>query len=177
MDNISAFALRMEGAGLPRFTYLNLRKFFRHKLALDTEYLMHRRIKILSGVKPTFYDMCNTNCLLFIGPFSQHTHCAVCGEPRYYDNGKPIARFSYLPIISRLQAWYECIPMVERLKYRSEYTQTPGEISDVFDGTRYKSLCDDLVVVNGQQLPHKYFSDSRDIALGGSTDGFQVFLY
>lgn len=174
MDNISAFALRMEGAGLPRTSYLNLRRFFRHKLALDTEYLMHRRIEILSGVKPTFFHMCINNCLLYVGQFSEHSECPICGAPRYHTNGKPAAQFSYLPLIPRLQAWYECIPMIQRLKYRSEYSRTPGEMSDIFDGSHYRSLLDRLVVVNGEQQSHKYFSDPRDIALGGSTDGFQV---
>jgi hypothetical protein len=45
MDHISAFALRMEGSGLPRSTYNNLRRFFRHKLNMDTEYRVVGRVR------------------------------------------------------------------------------------------------------------------------------------
>ncbi len=35
-----------------------------------------------------------------------------------------------------------------------------------------KGLKEQHVVVEGKQLPHKYFDDCRDIAMGLSTDGF-----
>ena len=37
-----------------------------------------------------------------------------------------------------------------------------------------KNILNKYVVVKGIPLDHKYFSDCRDIAFGGSTDGFQV---
>ena len=64
--------------------------------------------------------------------------------------------------------------MIEWLKYCTHHTLVPGEISDVFDGMLYKNLLNKYVVVKGITLDHKYFSDRRDIAFGGSTDGFQV---
>jgi hypothetical protein len=64
--------------------------------------------------------------------------------------------------------------MIDHLKYRSRHTHMPGEYHDVFDGSHYRGLLDTHVEVQGETLGHKYFSDPRDIALGGSTDGFQV---
>jgi hypothetical protein len=166
----------MEGSGLPRATYQHLRKLFSHKLNLDTEYLMYRRMEILSGVKPVFYDMCTNLCCLFVGPFADHQNCAICGGPRFHINTKPIARFSYLPIIPRFQAWYGSVAMIERLNYRSQHRHNINEIHDVFDGSNYQQLLHSHVVLDGTQLPHRYFSDARDIAFGGSTDGFQVTI-
>jgi hypothetical protein len=135
---------------------------------------MYRRIELLSGVTPLFFDMCDRSCCLFIDSHKDHTHCPECRQPRYHANGKPIARFPYLPIIPRLIAWYESLPMIERLKYRSTRESIEGQVSDVFDGSHYHSLLNTYVEVEGVRLGHKYFLDRRDIALGGSTDGFQV---
>jgi hypothetical protein len=174
LDNISAFALRLQGSGLSRSTYHNLRRFFRHKLSLDTEYLMYRRMEILSGVKPTFYDMCSASCCLFVGPFAEHIQCSFCLRSRHHFNGKPIARFSYLPVIPRIQGWFGNEAMIRQLQYRSHRESIPEQISDVFDGSHYQKLLNTYVSIDGTDLEHKYFSDHRDIALGGSTDGFQV---
>ena len=46
---------------------------------------------------------------------------------------------------------------------------------DIFDGLHYRSLLTERVVVGDRMLPHKYFSDHRDIALGFATDGFTPF--
>ncbi|KAF8470532.1 hypothetical protein JB92DRAFT_2535827, partial [Gautieria morchelliformis] len=174
LDNISVFALQLEGSGLSTSTYNNLRRFFRHKLKLDTEYLVYRRMEILSGVTPWFYDMCNKSCCLYVKRHAALTHCPHCKTLRYHTNGKPIARWSYLPLIPRIKAWYESLPMIKKLQYRSRRVTVPGEISDVFDGTVYRDLLKRLVIVDGgvSKLRHTYFTDGRDIALGASTDSF-----
>jgi Transposase family tnp2 len=62
------------------------------------------------------------------------------------------------------------------MKYRSEeHVHHPGCINDIFDGSVYLKLVTTQVVVDGKELPHVYFSDPRDIALGLSTDGFSPF--
>lgn len=174
MDNISGFALRMEGSGLSRSTYRNLCRFFRHKLNLDTEYLMYRRMEVLSGIKPILFDMCRDSCCLFAGPLAALSECPNCGAHRFLDNGKPVAQFSYLPLTPRIQAWFQSQPMIERLLYRSNHVHTPGQITDIFDGSNYQEMLHSDILLDGEILPHKFFSDHRDIALGVSTDGFQA---
>ena len=49
------------------------------------------------------------------------------------------------------------------------------KITDVFDRSLYNELCQKHVKMNGKDLPHKYFSDARDIALGLSLDGVAPF--
>jgi hypothetical protein len=66
--------------------------------------------------------------------------------------------------------------MAEQMTYRAKiHKHTPGKISDVFDGSHYRSLRGQHVQLNGRQFSHKYFEDDRDIALGLSADGFSPF--
>ena len=154
LDNISMFALHMEGTGLSRSTHVNLRCFFRHKLNIDTEYLMYRCMEILSGVTPVFYDMCNKSCCLFVAGLLGHRECPMCNAPHFHENGKVITQWPYLPIIPRFKAWYQSLPMIERLKYRGKYIHTPDEIADVFDGANYRTLLRTDVIVDGDMLGH-----------------------
>jgi hypothetical protein len=137
---------------------------------------MYRRMDILSGVKQVLYDICSNSCCLYVGPLAEHQQCSIWHAPRFHSNGKPITQFSYIPIIPRFQAWYGSLPMIDRLKYRSEQVHNETEIRDVFDDSNYQELLQSDVILDGTRLPHKYFSDPRDIVFGGSTDGFQVSL-
>ncbi|KAJ7624105.1 hypothetical protein DFH06DRAFT_1481700 [Mycena polygramma] len=64
---------------------------------------------------------------------------------------------------------------VEQLLYRHNYTPLPDSICDVFDGENYKSLCRKKVVVDGQELSHRYFSHNNDIALSICTHSYLLF--
>ena len=81
----------------------------------------------------------------------------------------------YLPLIPQLQGYFQSAQMIETLSYRAEYPFGKGEISDVFDGDHYQRLLHHRVVVDGENLPHHYFSNSRDIALGLCTDSYLLF--
>lgn len=48
-------------------------------------------------------------------------------------------------------------------------------IEDIYDSHLYRTLRDKYVVVNGHELPVKYFEDPRDVLLTSLTDGFQLF--
>lgn len=68
---------------------------------------------------------------------------------------------------------------MDKMDYRHKHCQTRDteKAADVFDGMLYRELCDQKVTVNGKILPHQYFSDHRDIALGLSLDGFSPFKH
>jgi hypothetical protein len=51
----------------------------------------------------------------------------------------------------------------------------PGMTMDIFNGLHYRLLLRKRVVVGDQSLPHNYFSDHHDIALGFATDSFALF--
>jgi len=83
-----------------------------------------------------------------------------------------------MPLISRLRALMSNPTYATRLQYRADEhakTHVPGMTTDIFDGLHYRSLLGERVVIGDQSLPHNYFSDHRDIALGFATDGFTPF--
>ncbi|KAI0046027.1 hypothetical protein FA95DRAFT_1479626, partial [Auriscalpium vulgare] len=134
------------------------------------------RVASLAGFKPTIYDCCMNSCCCFSGSHAKLDACPYCHEPRYKANGEARKRFTYLPIIPRLRAMAASKPVATQMQYRaSGHVPKPDNVSDVFDGKRYRRLCRASVVVEGKTLPHKFFGDGRDIALGLSTDGFAPF--
>jgi hypothetical protein len=66
--------------------------------------------------------------------------------------------------------------MAEQMQYRAHvHKHDLGKMTDVFDGSHYRSLLGQRVQLNGKPLRHRFFDDHRDIALGLSTDGFSPF--
>lgn len=67
--------------------------------------------------------------------------------------------------------------MASAMQYRSQRQHTPGLFRDIFDGANYQALRSAPVTVHGEPVnpPATYFQDSRDIALGLSTDGYGIF--
>nr|VWP00975.1 Mitochondrial phosphate carrier protein [Ganoderma boninense] len=61
------------------------------------------------------------------------------------------------------------------LHHAHDHKPRLGIIHNVFDSKQYLDLCSQHVEIDGKQLPHKYFEDKRDIAIGLSTDGFAPF--
>jgi len=137
------------------------------------------RIAFLSGYRPEFYDCCPNSCCCYLGPYVELTACPFCNEGRYQSDGKkPCKCFTYIPIIPRLIAFARNKEYSTKMQYRHQYCTTEARDSisaDIFDGTQYKKLCETHVTVDAKVLPHKYFSDPQDIALGLSTDGFAPF--
>ena len=64
--------------------HMSLCHFFRHRLKIDTEYLMYHHMEILSGVTPVFYDTCNNSCCLFVVGLSGHRECPICNAPCFH---------------------------------------------------------------------------------------------
>lgn len=129
----------------------------------------------LAAFKPIPYDCCINSCCCYVGQYETDKHCSFCNEPRFNAAGRPRKRFTYVPIIPRLVAMFRNPDLVNTMKYRHQYTHTPGRMTDVMDSENYRRLCDTNVRVNGKDYPHKYFQHLFDIALGLSTDGFAPF--
>ncbi|KAJ7688851.1 hypothetical protein B0H17DRAFT_937987, partial [Mycena rosella] len=171
-DNIRAFKLKMM-SNMSRDVFEQMRWAFRHKLDLSSEWAVMHRMAILSRVEPVWYSCCVNSCLAYTSNDSEAESCRFCHEPRYTPHTrKPRRLFPYLPIIPRLQGYFQNPKMVERLLYRHNYKHKPGTIADVFDGVHYRTLRKKFVVRDGETLTHKYFDGKYDIALGACTDGF-----
>jgi Transposase family tnp2 len=135
-----------------------------------------RRLENLAGFKTVLYDCCPNSCMCYSGPHNILDHCLYCKEPRRNEAGKPRQTFKYTPFIPRLRAAHANKSRAQLMRYRAhEHYHTPGRMTDIFDSTSYRDLLNSKVTVDGKELPFCFFSDTRDIALGLSTDGFAPF--
>jgi hypothetical protein len=173
-DNIRAFKLKIL-SNMSLRTFNHMRHIYRHRLHIDSRWVILHRLTVLSGIKPVPYDCCINACIAYTGRYAHHTTCPFCNEHRYSPNGHTRRSFYYLPLIPRLQGLFQSEEMIKKLSYRELYKPNAESISDVFDGTHYQDLLTKPVVVDGIQRPYPYFSGKRDIALSLCTDGFLLF--
>lgn len=142
---------------------------------ISTFKLTKARAEFLAAFKPIPYDCCVNSCCCYAGPHAAATACPYCQEPRYNPEGRPRKRFTYVPFTPRLTAYYQNKSFIELLSYRANFHHEPGKIRDIMDGKNYARLCTEYVTIDQKRRPYRFFSDSRDIALGMSTDGFAPF--
>ncbi|KAG2120143.1 hypothetical protein DEU56DRAFT_721641, partial [Suillus clintonianus] len=173
-DNIRLFKWQMT-SHTTRRAYDQLRFALRDRLPLDSQFIILRRIAILSGVKPHYHDCCVNSCMAYTEKYVHNQFCEYCGEPRLDSRGKARRRFCYLPLIPRLQGFFQKPELIAKMSYRAEYRSDPRYMRDVFDSSHYQQLCRHKVVVDGEKLPYHYFSDPRDIALSLCTDSYLLY--
>jgi hypothetical protein len=170
---LRAYTLKVED-GLTDMTFNKLRLVFPES-SVETLKNTMSRVRSLSGFEPIRYACCPDSCVCFTGPYEDLSQCPKCGTARYNSDGKPQAYFTYLPLIPRLRAMVACSSFAQKLQYRFNHQHDPEKMTDVFDGIHFRTLQDSFISIAGEQLPSLFFSDSRDIALGLSTDGFALF--
>ncbi|KAJ7616924.1 hypothetical protein DFH06DRAFT_1012626, partial [Mycena polygramma] len=174
-DTIRAFWLIMK-SNMSRETFEHMRYAFDHKLEIMSQWATIHRVAILSCVEPVWYHCCVNSCLAYTGDDADAELCRICKAPRYTSvTNKPRRLFCYLPIIPRLQGYFQNPKMVQQMLYRHNYKHEPNTISDVFDSVHYRTLRQQNVVVDGIELEHKYFSGKYDIALGICLDSYLLF--
>ncbi|KIM36421.1 hypothetical protein M413DRAFT_20524 [Hebeloma cylindrosporum] len=116
-------------------------------------FLVKKLVEDLTGITLILEDMCINSCTGYTGPYSDHTHCPICGESRYEATlnrqGKQIARkqFQTVPIAPQLQALKRSKESALRTEYRQEYTDKilaelrtgprKSPFRDFFDGSDY----------------------------------------
>ncbi|KAJ7258554.1 hypothetical protein C8J57DRAFT_1073663, partial [Mycena rebaudengoi] len=156
--------------------YDKLPRAFPELAGLPSRRLLQSQIAFLSGVKPVSYDCCVDSCCCFAeDSYVELDRCPFCQELRRDSSGRARNTFQYLPLIPRLVNLFQDPEMAAKLDYRSEYRSIDGAVSDIFDGTHYRRLRRTNVTIEGETLPHKFFSQSTDIGMGASTDGFGPF--
>ncbi|KAJ7159302.1 hypothetical protein C8R43DRAFT_881989, partial [Mycena crocata] len=158
--------------------YDKLGRAFPELADLPTRQRLQTQIAFLSGVVPVNYDCCPNSCCCYTGAYADLESCPFdCGEPRRNSAGRPRSTFQYLPLIPRLVNLFQNNAMADKLDYRANYTSVDGKTTDVFDGSHYQHLRRTKVTIDGETLPHKFFSASTDLAMGASTDGFGPFKH
>lgn len=135
------------------------------------------RAAFLAAFKPVPYHCCINSCCCFVRPHKDHQKCPYCNEPHYNNSGKPWKQFTYSPIIPRLVTLLRNPEYAKQMQYRGEHKPNSEEMSDIFDSVTYIAQLSENIVVDGRTLPHKFFEDLRDVALGLSTDGFAPFRH
>ncbi len=135
-------------------------------------YTVQKKLSDLVNIKPIFIPMCVNSCCAFTDEFTYDVSCRWCGEVAYNINRSntktPRKVATFLPLLDRLKIQFNNPERSLALRYRYQYINNSsynhGFIGDVFDGNLYKELVEE-----------GYFLDERDIALIGSTDGYQIF--
>lgn len=142
---------------------------------LPSEYMVYHQAAKLARVTPIIYDSCINSCILYAAEYRDLPLCPFCNEARFKPNGKPRRRFNYFPLIPCLQGFFQSVERVQLMEYQSKFKSSADQISDIFDAVHYQKLLGEHVVVDGKELPHRYFNDSRDIALALSTDSYVLY--
>lgn len=184
LDDLESFNYKVDTCVTDR-AFEKLPRAFRRLQGMNSLDKIQRRMTSLSGVKPRRYDCCVNSCCCFTLEFAKLSFCPFCHEPRYKRNGKPVKTFSYVPLIPRLSALFGNHDTNVKLRYRADFkTGLPDpsnpavewdDITDIFDGDHYLRLLGQRVTIDNETLPHNFFSDERDVALGISFDGFCPF--
>jgi hypothetical protein len=169
----------MRLAGMTQKSYLLMQNLWKNKLDLPTEFILFRRITLMSQLEPEIYDCCKNSCIAFVGSFEDMESCPVCRHARRTAQGKPYSQYWYLPLIPWIQSLYANKDMVLALKYRQKYVsrqhEQPDIIADIYDSKHYMSLIHQNVVIEGKEYEHKYFQNSTDLCFGHSMDGVSLF--
>jgi hypothetical protein len=142
-------------------------------------YITQKTTARLSGLSPQYIDCCVNLCCCYTGKYETLDCCSFpdCNEPRCDKSKQPQKKFQYLPIMPQLIALFLDKATTEKMGYQHKYCKMRDtkNITNIFDGTLYRKLCEQEVTANGKTFPHRYFSDHRDIALGLSLDGSAPF--
>src|SRR5215208_4003322 len=142
-----------------------IKKFGKKSLSL---YKVKKLLERLTGLVPTFYDMCENSCICYTGIYESFQSCPLCESSRYDSTNKPKKVMPYLSIKKRLEIQYNNKVRAEELLYRHQYINNKDidseDLEDIFDRKIYKEL-----------LEINLFNDKRDIAFTVSCDGYQIF--
>jgi hypothetical protein len=144
-------------------------------MKLRSPYIMKKKLQHFSGLEEECYDCCIDSCMLFAGPFADLDACKICSEPHRDNRGKPRNVFRYLPIIPRLQAFFQSQRIIDMLHYRQELGPYEGTLRDVFDGEHFRDLLEKTVCIDGVEYGHKIGESEWDIFLGFTFDGVSLW--
>ena len=128
-------------SNMPRVAFDQMHYAFKHKLSINFLYSITRRVAILSGVEPLYFDCCPNSCLAYTGKYTLLDQCPLCSQTHFREGTKkPCQQFCYIPLIPRLQNFFANEKAIEELLYQHYYQAIPGVIFDVFDSKHYQNL-------------------------------------
>ena len=124
------------------------------------------RLRTLTGINHVRIACCKNSCIAYTGVYADLENCPLCNEPRRNKKNVTIRTFDLIPITHRLRLQFA---NPARAKALREYPQSLQEntwdgVRDYWDGELHK-----------EHKSKGFFADHRDIALGFTTDGLQLF--
>lgn len=151
---------------------------FSEDVDAESDFVTSHRIAALTQVYPEYIDMCVNSCVAF-SPKTKYeflTICPKCGAERYMTPGSKVPRkiFVYLPIIPRLQGFYQSPEMINRLRYLPDYVPEEGVMKDVMDSEWFKHVCSHPATVDGVPLKHLPGTFPTDMFVSVAMDGALV---
>jgi hypothetical protein len=137
----------------------------------------------LTGLKPSFVDMCPKSCMAFTGNSHSGSTCSYkdCNEPRYRSQQsskakpKPRATMLYMPITPIIQAYYANAETSHQMRHRDNCLKQTLDILAEGAGVKKSEFAN-----SGNHIRHYnklgLFKDKRDTALSISSDGAQLTM-
>ena len=139
---------------------------------VDSFYEMKKLLRSL-GLAVEKIDCCRLGCMIFWGDDVELMSCKFCNQSRFKpanSNRKqklvPWKRMYYFPITPRLQRLYSSDVTESHMRWHYEHEQTDEVMNHPSDAVAWKHFDD---------IHPDFASDSRNVRLGFSTDGFQPF--
>src|ERR1700761_3956814 len=116
-DNARAFILKVT-SNMSRTAFEQMRYAFRHKLEISSQWVIIHRMAALSGVVPLWIDCCPNSCIAYTKDYAKLESCLYCGEQRHHNSGHARRQFCYVPLIPRLQGFFQSCDKIKQLRYR-----------------------------------------------------------
>jgi hypothetical protein len=125
-------------------------------------------------------DACPNDCMLYWGEYKNDSSCRFCNASRWKEsslvdceseqpqNGHKVAEknLRHFPLIPRLQRLFMCSKTAESMRWHDEGLTKDGKLRHPADGQAWK----DFDILNTD-----FASESRNVRLGLSSDGFNPF--
>ena len=141
----------------------------------------------LTGIRPTFVDMCPNSCMAFTGDAKSQSTCSYshngkdCTEPRYKSaknsraKPKPRATMLYMPITPIIQAFYANAETSKEMRHRDHCLQQALDALAQGAGVKKSEFSN-----SEKHIYHHnkmgLFHDKRDTAISISSDGAQLTM-
>ena len=149
-------------------------------------YMVKNLAMSLSGLSPSWIDMCPNSCMAFTGDFHSEFNCLYvrngsrCNEPRYQSgqssaNPKPRATMLYIPIMPIIQAYFANAETSHQMRHRDHCLQKTLDLLAQGAGVKKSEFSNSENHVyhhDGLGL----FRGNRDTALAISSDGAQLTM-
>ena len=142
---------------------------------LPNNYYHAKKILKKLGLGYKKIDACPNDCMLFYKENEQKVRCTECGHERYRPNKEgvttkkaliPYKILRYFPITPRLQRMYMSSRTAEHMTWHAKSSAKDGELNHPIDGQAWKEM--------NSTYPD-FASETRNVRLGLSTDGFNPF--